>query len=439
MQEQQTDTDDFQYIEDGVINLAQNIDFMKETINYQKEMLEEVLVSRLLSGTISGEEISSYLEKIGKPYFPCYSMMALSFVAEAQWNQEPDKNILMATIREFIKKEVYQKIFLVPMVWERMIVFLIGDDSSYEMDGKISEIKVQLDRLLEQKEIVSLQFGVSRQFSSLKDTFRALHECVEAAKIISDTAGESSNQTKYSTIMMYAEFVENTENTYAYPIDRESEIKELVDLCKTKEACDAVNIFIDNLYEKKIPAEERRYYLQRLLLSILTVASDAGIGIVEIENLDNQDLFVGFWQLYDVQKIKEYVCGHVISPIIEQLIIFRSKNVQSIEDKVYALIKKSRGDITLVECAEKLNYHPNYIGRVLRCENNTSFTAYVAAKKLEYAKELLLETELSIADIAKKLNYTNTQNFIRFFNKQEHVTPGQYRKSFGIKNKGELE
>lgn len=439
MEERKNDTDDFQYIEEGVINLAQNIDFMKETITHQKDMLEEVLISRLLSGTIGEEEISSYLGKIGQSYFPCYSMMALSFVGEEQWNHEPDKNILMATIREFIKKEAYQKIFLVPAVWERMIVFLIGENSGYEMEEKVSEMKERLDELLDQKEIQSLQLGVSRQFSSLKDTFRALHECVEAAKIINDTAGGPGSKTKYSTLAMYAELVENTENAYNYPTDRESEIKELVDLCKTKEACDAVNTFVDDLYEKKIPAEERRYYLQRLLLAILTVAGDAGIGIVEIENLDNQDLFVGFLQLYDVQKIKEYLCSHVIPPVIEQLTVFRSKNVQSIEDKVYALIKKSRGDITLAECAEKLNYHPNYIGRVLRCENNTSFTAYVTEKKLEYAKELLLETELSIADIAKRLNYTNTQNFIRFFNKQEHVTPGQYRKSFGINNKGEQE
>lgn len=439
MQERQNDKDDFQYIEEGVTNLAQSIDLMKETITNQKDMLEEILMSRLLSGTINHNEITSHLEKLGQGCFPYYSMMALSFVGEEQWNQEPDKNILMAAIREFIMKETRQSIFLVPVVWERMIVFLLGDESSIGISEKVSEIKVKLEELLHQKEILSLHLGVSREFYSLKDAFKALHEAVEAAKGIGEVEDGLNHETKYSAITMYGDLVEHADHSYAYPIDRESEIKELVDLCKKSEACTAVHTFIDDIYIKKIPAEERRYYLQRLLLSILEVASDAGIGIMEIKNLDNQEVFLAVQQLYDIQKMKEYLSDNVVNPIIDQLIVFRSKDSQSIEEKVYALIKKSRGDITLAECAEKLNYHPNYIGRVLRCENNTSFSAYVAARKLEYARELLVETELSITDIAKQLNYTNTQNFIRFFNKQEHMTPGQYRKSFGIKNRGERE
>ena len=57
-----------------------------------------------------------------------------------------------------------------------------------------------------------------------------------------------------------------------------------------------------------------------------------------------------------------------------------------------------------------------------------TFTDLVNLEKLETAKELLLNTELSIAEISEQLSYANTQNFIRFFSKYVDSTPGKSRK-----------
>ena len=51
-----------------------------------------------------------------------------------------------------------------------------------------------------------------------------------------------------------------------------------------------------------------------------------------------------------------------------------------------------------------------------------TFTDLVNLEKLETAKELLLNTELSIAEISEQLSYANTQNFIRFFSKYVAVS-----------------
>jgi len=45
------------------------------------------------------------------------------------------------------------------------------------------------------------------------------------------------------------------------------------------------------------------------------------------------------------------------------------------------------------------------------------------------AKKWLEETDMPIKDIAAKLRYNNSQNFIRSFRKQEGMTPGQYREN----------
>lgn len=47
---------------------------------------------------------------------------------------------------------------------------------------------------------------------------------------------------------------------------------------------------------------------------------------------------------------------------------------------------------------------------------------------MEIAKKWLVETNLTIKEIAEKLCYNNPQNFIRFFKKRESITPGTYRR-----------
>ena len=62
-------------------------------------------------------------------------------------------------------------------------------------------------------------------------------------------------------------------------------------------------------------------------------------------------------------------------------------------------------------------------------ETDKSFSDYLEEYKIDYAKKLLKETDRTVADIAAELNYTNAQNFIRFFSRVVGVTPGKYRRS----------
>lgn len=63
-------------------------------------------------------------------------------------------------------------------------------------------------------------------------------------------------------------------------------------------------------------------------------------------------------------------------------------------------------------------------------EKGKSFSDYLEEYKIEEAKRLLLQTGMTVAEIATELNYTNAQNFIRFFSKSTGVTPGKFRKLY---------
>lgn len=70
-----------------------------------------------------------------------------------------------------------------------------------------------------------------------------------------------------------------------------------------------------------------------------------------------------------------------------------------------------------------------------RCWNSYSSespTAFINRLKLEYARNNLIYTDMTVSEIAAKLGYS-TIYFDRFFKRQTGMTPGRYRKEFGGK------
>ncbi len=91
-----------------------------------------------------------------------------------------------------------------------------------------------------------------------------------------------------------------------------------------------------------------------------------------------------------------------------------------IQDMVYE-------SFSLVNVAEYLNIHPNYLSKIFKQSEGVSFTDYVCDCKMKEAKRLLLGTGLKIYAIAEKLHYYDTGYFIRIFKKYYGISPNQFR------------
>ena len=109
------------------------------------------------------------------------------------------------------------------------------------------------------------------------------------------------------------------------------------------------------------------------------------------------------------------------------LISDRDASMQKTYEQVMEMIHREKGNITLEECSHELNYHPSYIWKILK-KKNTTFTLLVNREKIACAKQILSSTKLTVAEVAKSLDYSNPQNCIRFFNNYCGMTPGEYRK-----------
>lgn len=84
--------------------------------------------------------------------------------------------------------------------------------------------------------------------------------------------------------------------------------------------------------------------------------------------------------------------------------------------------------ITLRMLSTALNTDITIVRNFLTEELNCNLPDYLRKKKLEAAKQLLLDTDLSVAEISEKIGMTE-EVFNRLFLKSESVPPEIYRKS----------
>ncbi|UNK18323.1 PocR ligand-binding domain-containing protein [Paenibacillus sp. N3/727] len=105
---------------------------------------------------------------------------------------------------------------------------------------------------------------------------------------------------------------------------------------------------------------------------------------------------------------------------------FRSSNklLQPAFDYIYHHKNKN---ITLGEMAKLCHISPSYFSRIFVKETGENFSVFISRLKIEWAKQLLETTDLSINQIGDELGFCDAGYFIKTFKKFEALTPAVYR------------
>jgi len=117
--------------------------------------------------------------------------------------------------------------------------------------------------------------------------------------------------------------------------------------------------------------------------------------------------------LVQCARLTQTADGDALSKIAEQVISY-----------VGAHLNESLTNITL---AEKFNYHPNYISRVMRELTGMSLHSYVLERRISKAIELLESTRMSVTEIASQTGFGDVSHFSKLFRKKTGKCPTDFR------------
>lgn len=420
-------TDEFQSIGEQMHHLFQSKSQLEKELNQHIRQVRTFFLTKAFQGNIKRRELLEELEQYGyRPLVDDWGTMAvitlsIDYSSENSYDKK-DLHLLLFAAHNMIEELVPPEERLAPVIIDHTVVTLIGST-----EGNAEAFHRTLYALTEslQQEInnvlkLQVSIGMSLPFHNIDKLPIAYKESLEALKY-RITLGKG-------IIIQYENI--NSGNHYLnlnYPVHTENDLMDAIKLADADKAKELLHKLFSCIFKPGLSPQEYQIPLNRLLGNILIMMQESGISLNQIYHV-NGSLFEELTDLHIVAEIEDWFWSIVILPMIR---IFHSRqNAQyhNISEKIIDIVQHDYDkDLTLEECASRLHYNANYISSVFRKETQYYFSEYLAMYRFKMAKKWLEETDMPIKDIAARLRYNNSQNFIRSFRKQEGMTPGQYR------------
>lgn len=228
--------------------------------------------------------------------------------------------------------------------------------------------------------------------------------------------------------VIYYDQIKNTErNYYHYPID--TEIR-LINYLKSGDYAQA-EVLLDEVYEQNVDLGEMTSEMGKFLIidlvgTVIKVMNSLKIDGTELlQGIDPVRHIMDQTSVKEMMKTTKELCGLICNRVREA----RSDQGVWLNRQMEDFIAKNILDngLSLTSIADHFGMAPQYISGFFKKHNNVNLTEYILVKRMDEAKRLLRESNMTIMQIAQSIGYANDIGFIRVFKKQEGITPGKYR------------
>ncbi len=428
--------DELAYVADNISRLsARNVEL--------RGQVQELFVRRLLQGELTDADIDAFAgglaitDRIPEAY-RVVTIILRTF--DEQMISDQKVREIAADIIRFCRDQGLGDAFFPPVMYMKSIVCMIPEHSSAADDAVptdiLSEPAVQLYKALLQH--VNSQYGaeigmgISRARRNIHEIRLAYRESVRALNSrheVEEAVGVSRHHPNPGSESYYQFYMGDEQAvTGVYNSEWAQTINLAIRQADKKNAYDVINKLTESIREQGLSREAAATVLLQFVNSVIVSAQENGIAIESVLRDSVDEIYKTVMGSVDLNYIRGYLKYKMIDPILFSVGENMSSQSHLILMSIEKMVEEHKGNITLAECAQALNYHTGYLWKILKQEKNMTFTEYTDAYRLALAKDRLLNTSDTIASIAAELGYTNAQNFIRFFSKMTGTTPGKFRK-----------
>jgi len=149
--------------------------------------------------------------------------------------------------------------------------------------------------------------------------------------------------------------------------------------------------------------------------------------VPEIKKIANEIMSLNN-QIVDSLKMLEMFLRVINSHMNKKLPVRHKPNSQVYLDFCVDYIESNiHKKITVGELSELLGVSQPYLYKLFVSKFNVSTKQYILWHKINRAKKLLAETDMSITEIANSVGYSDVLDFSKLFYAKEGISPKQYR------------
>lgn len=418
--EPQKHQNEFVLIRNYFESLYENNEILGKRLEESRPVLQVNFIQKLLT-----EQFRDSMEERAKYYhipmkFADYTVICIE-LDNMRGQTEQDLNLFHYAVMN-IAKEIIGRYSegLVVRMHSGHIAILINHDVTESLltDAKAKPFHIaeEIRNVAESLLRITVTMGIGRSYEGLSQIRNSYREALEALEY---------QLVEGSGRVLFIGQIHPGATSFSYPYEIEQNIITHLKMANLPHINGLLDEFARELRTELFSTEHvRQSFAQLTAVTLRTL----------FEMDPNSKLFHEY-NLYQhlndfstTEKILNWLKTEVYPPIVEHI---RNRTVQrnhSTMQKVLNHIHQAYDtDLSLPLLAAMISVPVSQFSHLFKSEVGMTPSEYIIAYRMEKARELLEQTDMKIADIAEKLQYNNSQNFIRVFKKMNGMTPGEYR------------
>ena len=416
-------------VETAIENIVAEYDNMQKQLTSVDSMKKELLLTAALRGRIRTEEVEHVFKKNNVVYELGYYVVMLFSLSRFDHFFDVEKQVSriqeVSQIRQAVLS-VIQPLFErnfdceILNLDEKIVCVLnfgvFSQEDCYEQIEQFSELA---------KAVITDSANVFQTISvsDVHKSVASLHNAYsEASRVM-----EYQHSKEYESVMSYLEMVKKTRMSYLYSLENETALIHWIYAGKK----DAALQLFEEIYEKNVinvngSEDLRRCLMWNLTASVLRAENE----LRDKVNLpDMQNLLENIRSKITMKEAKEILMRRIAS-ICDEVTKAKGKKGDMVAEQVMEYVQEHYMDPNLSnsEIAEYFHMNISYFSTFFKEKTGMSPLTYIHTIRLEKAKELLGESDMTLEEISAKVGCNNSVTLNRLFKKYEGITPAVYKK-----------
>lgn len=274
------------------------------------------------------------------------------------------------------------------------------------------------------------QITVNTAVSDIKPSLYSINACYQQAQVIMDET--------------YAPDTESIRTSESLNTEQMSQDRLSVHMLNQRRILLAALLAKDYRLAKTISLEMtqadalKNFELRNVRIRQYNMLYDYVLALVELSGgRENETYHNGFQRILRLTKTKnrtEYTAAleDIFSYFVEinKRITPQKPLAQAQEIKTYIRKNLADSNLTVTGIADAFSISVSHLSRIIQASENTGTHEYIQRERIEAAKKLLMETDLSISEISEHVGYNSYRTLNTIFKKIEGMTGSQYRNQF---------
>lgn len=396
-------------------SLLQNLN-LKSKVEEQMELIQEYVLIKVLRGdyinpTQLDDMVNSHGISFGKSGFLVMILNTMDDITNSVTTKEVSL-LLESVLSKSIKEGDYR---IVSML-KGNIVIIINISKELITINFITDIWLNIKMVFNKLKNINIMAGVGRVYNSMDGLKCSYSEAIYALE----------NNKIENCILFYDDVLKSDyPSTYWYPIDEQNRLEHCIKQGNTALIDSAVKDLIKNLKNSESTLRFKIVICYGVLNSLFR--------LIHKYNIDG--LMSSIEEAFIFENIEEFSIklnnlSLTLCQIFEEKVSKSEKFDVALRGSILEYINEMYMDnsISLEQVATKYGVSSSYLSTMFKEIAGCNFTSYITRLRINFAKNLLINTEKPIKEIVEDIGYIDVVSFTKTFKKIEGLTPGRYRR-----------